>query len=44
MDKSLFYLIIALVLLWLVLNEIYGSKLISAFIAKIVPESGEENG
>lgn len=39
MDKSIFFLIMGLVCLWLVLNEFYGSGAISRFIVKLIPKA-----
>lgn len=41
-DKSLFLLVLALGCFWLVLNEIYGSQLISQFILKIIPKVSDD--
>ena len=41
MDKSIFYLVLAVALVWLVLNELYGSQLISKFITMIIPKAEE---
>lgn len=38
-DKSLFFLVLALALVWLVLDEFYGKGLISKFIVKMIPKA-----
>lgn len=39
MDKSVFFLVIAVALVWLVLNELYGNQIISKFITMIIPKA-----
>ena len=39
MDKSIFYLVLAVGLVWLVLNELCGTQLISKFITMIIPKA-----
>lgn len=39
MDKSVFFLVIAVSLIWLVLNELYGNQIISKFITMIIPKA-----
>lgn len=38
-DKSLFFLIMALICFWLVLDEFYGQNRISQFIVKMIPKA-----
>ena len=40
-DKGLFYLVLALICFWLVLDEVYGNQYISKFIVKIIPKAEE---
>lgn len=39
MDKSLFYLLLALVCFYLVLSEFYGDKYITSAVIKLIPKS-----
>ena len=39
MDRSLFFMIMALACFWLVLDEIYGRQLITQLIIKIIPKA-----
>lgn len=41
MDKSLLFFIISLVCFWLVLDQIYGNKLVTQFVGNIIPKSEE---
>lgn len=45
MNKDLFFLILSLGCVWLILNQLYGSKLITQFVVMIIPDAkkgGEE--
>ena len=41
-DKSLFFLVLALICFWLVMNEFYGSRLITQFITTLIPKAQED--
>lgn len=43
MDKGLLFFVIALVCLWLVLDQFYGGELITQFVVNIMP-SAEKKG
>lgn len=38
-DKSLFFLVMALICFWLVLDEFYGQNLVSRFIVRMIPKA-----
>lgn len=38
-DKSLFFMVMALVCFWLVLDEFYGHNYISQFIVRMIPKA-----
>lgn len=42
MDKGLFFFILSLLCFWVVLDEIYGHKLISQFVIAIIPSAKED--
>ena len=42
MDKSLIFLILAMACVWLVLNDFYGSNLVTRFIKTAIPTSQGE--
>lgn len=42
MDKSIFFLLLAVACFYLVLDEIYGSKGISKFVVAIIPSAEED--
>lgn len=39
MDKDLLFFIMAFACLWLVLDELYGNKLISQFVIMLIPKA-----
>lgn len=41
MDKSLFFLFLAFFMFWLVLDEVYGKKIIGNFIDNMLNRDGE---
>ena len=41
MDKSLLFLLLALCCVWLVLNDFYGSHLVTNFIKTAIPKADE---
>lgn len=41
-DKSLFLLVLAMGCFWLVMNELYGSQLISQFLLKLIPKASDD--
>ena len=41
-DKSLMFFLLALVCVWLVLDEFYGRNLITKFIVTMIPKASEE--
>ena len=42
MDKTIFFLLLALVCFYLVLDEVYGNKAISKFTVAIIPSAKED--
>ena len=38
-DKGLFYLVLALLCFWLVLDEFYGKRYITNFIVELIPSA-----
>lgn len=41
MDKSLFFLFLSFLMFWLILDEVYGNKIIGNFIDNMLGRSGE---
>lgn len=42
MDKSIFFLLLAVACFYLVLDEIYGGKAITKFVVAIIPSAEED--
>ena len=44
MDRSVFFLLLSLICFYLVLDEVYGNKPISAYTIAIIPSAENEKG
>lgn len=42
-DKGLFFLILSFVCFWLVLDQVFGNKLIEQFVGNILPSTSKSN-
>lgn len=43
-DKGLFFLILSFVCFWLVLDQVFGNKLIEQFVGNILPSTSKSGG